>query len=875
MRIKYFKITNFAGIHYGIANNVFELKDIPNGIIMLSGENGSGKSTVLHSLHIFSDDKSFLIKNDDGSFEPASKEIIIEHNGFEYSITHQYNNKGSKKSFISKNGEELNAAGNQATFEDVVLKEFGMEDSPVANSVIGVSSNSFIELTSAQRKANLASLLPNIEMYESAHKSANDQLNGTKKQFQMMANLIASNGSIPELQDKLKDIESKEQPVNDEIKKIEESNILLGQQEAVINSKISDLSNKNNELLTQAAQENEKYLYAQRTIEKFQNININESVEVLNSKSDVLQNQINNMTIEMHKKEVQIKQMNNEWSNYQQDVINKQNIENNKLSLQNKIKSTQEELDMIDQEIAKINNIERKSYFTEDVKDLLLFVGKNIKQELDEIDNASYISINGMSNLEIYNDYQNNIQKVALYESKEKEVGYLNNIINLFSNISNATSNVDSSIQMTDGCNPSKCAKQYSTLLSDYKTKYDANTKFLEDNREKYEAYKAMSTIRDRYKGSYAQRYELADKLNIDKSEFEVLNLKHILNKLRDFNNEINSYFQAISKIDEKNSSRKQILNNLTYLKETLANTKDIEVREIDFNKEDIISLQEEIKEMKDQINKKHNELDKLKSDINNALEYMKLDKMVSFVQEYTKRQDEISNINNNINIEKANLKNILDQIVANKDIIRHRMDILNSFKIEKEDISKKIAIIESNIQEKEKLDQEINDRSLIVSALHPTKGIPSLLVGTYLNKIENICNDILDRAFQGNYKVSLENLDKDFFISVYEKSTDRYLPDINLVGSSGQKAIIKLVIGIALMKLGISGSDEIYLRLDEIDSTLSKNNVLMIETFLNSLLSQFEISQVFIVTHQSAVSIADMNIVFDRDDSKYTVTTL
>lgn len=37
MRIKYFKLENFAGIKYGINNTIFELNDIPNGIIMLQG----------------------------------------------------------------------------------------------------------------------------------------------------------------------------------------------------------------------------------------------------------------------------------------------------------------------------------------------------------------------------------------------------------------------------------------------------------------------------------------------------------------------------------------------------------------------------------------------------------------------------------------------------------------------------------------------------------------------------------------------------------------------------------------------------------------------------------------------------------------------
>lgn len=213
MKIKYFKLTNFAGIKYGINNKVLELTDIPSGIIMLTGQNGCGKSTTLHTLHVFSDDKTFLIKKEDESFEPAEKELIVEHNDNEYRILHQYSKTGSKKSFIQKNGEELNGAGNVTTFENVIFEEFGMENNTVSNSVIGVSEINFIDLTSSERKKQISTLLPNISEYEKLYKTSNDSLNGAKKQIQMLSQLIANSGGIENIESKIEEINSKVNPI--------------------------------------------------------------------------------------------------------------------------------------------------------------------------------------------------------------------------------------------------------------------------------------------------------------------------------------------------------------------------------------------------------------------------------------------------------------------------------------------------------------------------------------------------------------------------------------------------------------------------------------------------------------------------------------
>ena len=72
MKITYLKLINFIGIYNGTGLSEFEMKfdNNKNKIVLLLGKNGSGKSSVLSTLHPFAstlDDRTeFILSGRDG-----------------------------------------------------------------------------------------------------------------------------------------------------------------------------------------------------------------------------------------------------------------------------------------------------------------------------------------------------------------------------------------------------------------------------------------------------------------------------------------------------------------------------------------------------------------------------------------------------------------------------------------------------------------------------------------------------------------------------------------------------------------------------------------------------------------------------------------
>ena len=151
MRISRLKLVNFIGIKHGIDEDEIELNFPDNGLVftIIDGDNGSGKSTILSQLHPFKDSfderKDLIIDGCEGR-----KEIDIEHDGNVYNIVHVYGK--TSKSFISKNGVELNNNGGVRAFEDIVNMEFGLTKDYFNIGKIGSNTKNFIEFSTSERK---------------------------------------------------------------------------------------------------------------------------------------------------------------------------------------------------------------------------------------------------------------------------------------------------------------------------------------------------------------------------------------------------------------------------------------------------------------------------------------------------------------------------------------------------------------------------------------------------------------------------------------------------------------------------------------------------------------------------------------------------
>jgi DNA repair exonuclease SbcCD ATPase subunit len=192
MRITYIRLKNFVGIRAGLGSPDFELDlgEEGNLFVMLSGKNGSGKTSILSALHPFAGTQD-VRKSPVAEDSEAYKEVRITDGDDKYVIKHFYTKK-AHQSYIEMNGEELNGNGGVKTFEEIVWEKLGCSKEYARIGRLGSNVSSFIDLPTAQRKEYVSeNFLPNIDDYLTAFKNVKEKHNAMKTQVKYVSDQLS------------------------------------------------------------------------------------------------------------------------------------------------------------------------------------------------------------------------------------------------------------------------------------------------------------------------------------------------------------------------------------------------------------------------------------------------------------------------------------------------------------------------------------------------------------------------------------------------------------------------------------------------------------------------------------------------------------
>ena len=229
IRILKLTLTNFLPILAGTGKEYIEinLEDSHDLITVLIGKIGSGKTYILSHLQPFSTVGTLDIRNNDDPIIPekdGQKMIIYERNNHIYKITHEYKWTGkshTKKSYIEKDGIELNENGNSSSFKDIVQIELGIDQSFLRLLRLGPNVINFINMKATERKSYIAALLEDTELYLMLYKYWSNDLRTLNTQANILMNKLSGFGdkTLDDLSDELEDLEesiqSQEQKVWD------------------------------------------------------------------------------------------------------------------------------------------------------------------------------------------------------------------------------------------------------------------------------------------------------------------------------------------------------------------------------------------------------------------------------------------------------------------------------------------------------------------------------------------------------------------------------------------------------------------------------------------------------------------------------------
>jgi len=896
-------LENFKGVWSGTGKTKIEIffkspSSYRSRIFLIMGENGSGKSTFLTMLHPFAE--SFDNRNDSMIRENTTgkKEIDFKNGKNIYKIKHYYTKtkKTSKtKSFISKNDVELNDNGGVITFKQIILEEFGLEESFFKVGRLASTTANFVTLSPGLRKDFIIKHLPDISKYLDAFKIVKEKWSESEKNIKYLSNEISRFDKKEILLDKFKNLRSS-------LKISEKDVIRIEKRLAVIDNKLEEYRKKENigeieatakekEIFEQSLKETESALV--KTVKKY---SILKNIKTKDLKKKIISFQKLETKLEEQEKNLtkEYKKLKEAYVKTEKEMKEKET----EISSVESIDETEEGL----REIERVNNIEQAT-ITKNQKKLIEKIGSdnidkflNLKPRSEDRFLVNKL-INELESL-LTNLFEYNIgdKTFQLIEKDLADNTYLKSIIEtLLKNINTIQTNKIekkekeklklSKIALSQDLfdkRPEECEIDSCVFVIEGKKGKIAADKECELEEEIDELYKLkegkekkLAHINEILELTNYVR-ELFRLINLDTKENKILfiikkNLKEnsksslklfqfILDKgqfIFNISNKVDNYFDYFSNksiISEKKNSLKLVVMKLKLLKD---NTKFLDsiVKSIKSFEKELKAIIDEGNEVKNVLKDCVEKKDKNSNDLLTLIEYKeKLEYKENLITDIEEDQKILEG--NKKELEK--LKIFTEEKEQEEILLEEKNEIKNLNEKNVNDINVKIQKLEEYEERYKTFQENFVKETLVKNACDPKKGIPLVFIRDFLEKIEKIANNLFDLAFKGKFRISFQITEKEFRIPVL-KEDGEILDDVKYA-SDGERALIKTIVSLALLSLFVGNYP--ILALDEIDSVLDKNHRSNFANIIDSQIREILLQQVFIISHNESFRDESINVI-------------
>lgn len=867
MLLKRLKLVDYGGIYNGMGLYEIEIDftRCRNKIVLIKGDNGSGKSTIESALKPLPDDNSSFI-----SGVSACKEIeyIDETNGIVYSISyiHECKNQSRiskgyfKKILPNGNVIDLNPSGNISSCKEMINEELELDANYITLTQLSSTKRGIADLRPAERKRYVNSILSSTDVYNTMYKTLSKKASTYKALMSSISSKIDNVGNTVQLQEELKSIESK----------ISETEKLMEQHNEVINKEKGMLLSidPNNEISNR--------------IETY-----TESTKTYSSKRDEFSKQLNkiystdpNLSTIVINKEILDK--------LNQDIIDtKYLIESTKERINNLIKEREQEASRLEEETAKLKSINSGMNLIEvqRIKDDLTSRKEKIRERWGDIVDLNtithdefmiaYEAIKQM--IEILN------QPIELIPSDDIEIEYLDALRNIerLDNEIEDTAVFRNKIEMNEykldilEQRPSDCNNNSCPFIADaLKAK-----KVIDELMKQRKGFTTISEL-NKQKESYEQKLSNVER---NKRLLEIYNTNRIILSKLQLN--LDTYENCVVSLSR---DRLMILPTLTGFIEYSNDL--IEYKSIDKDLNDIIVKYNALYTQKDLINMITDSIDRLNTNINE--DTVKINAMNEEITSLTKKYndmcklcislEDIFNLRASLNECEESLRILNEEIEKDRSNI-DRIEKLNSdieklnvniseLKSQLEPLRKTAESLRYRITLSAEYSKEYEQYNMMYTKIEtlkyycsPTTGIQLLFANMYLNKIMDNANKILSRLFGGTFALlPLIITESEFRIPVAVRGGINH-DDITSM-SSAQISLISMIISISLLsqtstKLNIIVGDEI-------DAPFDSENRREFMNILTQLMGLVNSSQCVLISHNSEISLNDCDVILLKNEN-------
>lgn len=851
MKILYLKLTNFINIVTAFSTETIEIdfSKSNNNVVLLTGPNGSGKTSILSCLHPFPTNGNMDVRSDNPIIVPREngyKEIHISDGDDLYVIQHFYTRNSDKhiiKSYIQKNGVELNENGNVTSFKEIVEKELGLEQDYMKLTRLGSNVTNFIDMKRQERKNFTGKIISEADIYLSYHKKIMADKNKVNIQINHTSDLIRRL-QVDDLGELKKAQKSLQHQIEALTAKIEKANSEL----SVLQYQLNDCGDI--PAMRERTQEKEKELkHIQKALARASEIKISIST---------LKSMIEEAKIAILKAK----------SSLDTNVITRTGILNQLDSIAN-------EMDSIKREIARIED-------DQNIKDMeanIELLRETIRRRAKESGIAGYVRPCSKAEMEdlikmldkcmdillsTYELGKGPIQKavsffhtktdIEKYTRENREKIKRNKMQSLCEQVYAEVSK-DIGLLGPDCKNPSGC-RVYDFYQRIYEYATQAPDKVIED--ETFLAYTKMAYNNIQTVLKYLRDYhDIFEKMpECIKDQFLMSTvLTHICNMEWIYDKDIIFHELGLITDDELQDAD---LEELSRQKSMLAQYKKAN--------SNIEYFQNKLEELIDSRTSLMGQLDEVKETINSLnREIEEKEASVSDYEDMVIAMEHEDEVETEFNDLKSKLT-LASQLSLQ---IREKTSILNDLQFRKNKMSKTHQDNEFRIEnykrykkDLDELSSKFTDLEYLARALSSREGIPLIFIQAYLKDIKDVANQLLDVVYDGDLHLEdFEITADEFGIPYSTKGTT--VKDV-IYASQGERSFISLALSFALTYKSISKYN--IMLLDEIDATLDISNR---EKFLHVLEMQIDMihaEQVFVISHNDMFNAYPVDIVDTRN---------
>lgn len=824
MKVTYLKLVNVAGLLVGSNKKEIEISFVnaKNKIVAIQGENGIGKSVLLSSISPFSgptsvDERStlnYIIAKKEGY-----KEIHYLIGEDKYIIKHYYKPSGkshSVKSYISRNGEELNENGNVRSFLALVEVHFGLTEEMMRLVRLGTNVNSFITLTPAKRKEYIGKLIDEIDAYLIIHKNISEDLRVVKT---MMAN---NNANLYKCH--ITDLVVEEE----ELKKLEK--------------KINKLEKEKERLIAE--------------IGKLQSLISKNDIDDVRKKKHELEASLE----DLHNTEKKIKELSLEKVTLDDLMKKRSNFNDDKISVQSSIKSYKMSIDNTHKQIERLELTVKKVASNNDVRSLI----ERIKSLQESIKGTSDV-VKSFHSSCTSEDIQHLITKITSFNQISQMIyTFGNRPLNTYLRLKDEKKSVDKFLKDQMKKASSKLNEaDVLAMLEQIFGKDSIITPNCVTEFEECPYFRLDAFIRD-----------MKDYLEEESYDSETLryiqvianNIDNILNELdylrntdipKGFKNEMQEEY-IFNRLRSKDA-----LFDLSKYQEYLSLVKDHEIYQKNceqlseyeyqlsiYKKSGVDNQMAEIEELKKSVNFYNDNIAVLTKDIeriDNELEV--IDLQISLVTKYQDSKKYKGVFESSLEATEKILRPLETATTEKSELefeLRQTTNEINLVRQNHKELETKIHEYNRLVEENEKLSEQHKDLSMILKVVSTKEGIPVIYMKKYLGKIKKLANNLLKLIYDDTFQLAKFNVDADTFEVPYVKNGIK-VSDIKYASQS-EVALATMALSFALANKATGIYNILFL--DEIDAGLDEANRALFLKMLYKQMMELRAEQVFIISH-------------------------